>query len=557
MKKLPVLAQRRVETRARLAREPFDLLVIGGGITGAGIARDAQMRGVKVALVDKGDFASGTSSRSSKLVHGGLRYLEHGEIKLVLEASRERDLLRRRLAPHLVHPLPFLFPVYRGDRVGMLRLGAALWLYDGLAIFRNVGMHRHLSAERVRLIEPGLRTMQLRGGMLYYDCWTDDARLTLENILSAHAEGAVVCNHMAVRGFGYHSGGRLEKTELEDQFSGERISVSARIVVNATGPWVDRIRELDDPQARPLLRPTKGVHVLVPREKLGNRYAVVLRGVRDQRVMFVIPWQDHALLGTTDTYFDDSPDRVSTDKDDVDYILETVNRYFPSARLTEKDIVGGYAGVRPLIAPISERSASPSSVSREEAIVEASSGLVSVAGGKLTTYRSTAESVTDLVVTSLRKGDPSCSFSPCKTAVTPLPGALGSKDNGVGPPLTASLAPVVLEYLSARYGSRSEELASLLTDPAEREPVIAGLPYLRAEVPHAAVREFAVTLEDVFRRRTQIAFRARDAGLSKASEVIDILAGLYGWGQEEKAAELRRYRRSLGVEQAFKDFPGG
>lgn len=545
------LCERRAEVKEALARRQFDLLVIGGGITGAGIARDAQMRGMSVALVDKGDFASGTSSRSSKLVHGGLRYLEQFDIKLVLDACRERDLLRRRLAPHLVRPLPFVFPIYAGDSIGRWRLGAAMWLYDALSAFRNVGLHRYLGRERVEGVEPGLRRSGLRGAMLYYDCWTDDARLTLENVISACAHGAVACNHMSVVTFTHDDTGKIESVQLEDQLSGEGLRVKASIVVNATGPWVDRVRSLDEPGCKPLLRPTKGVHLLVPRQRVGNRCAVAMRGVRDRRVMFVIPWQEQALLGTTDTDFEEIPDAVSCDPADVEYILETVNHYFPSASLRESDVVASYAGVRPLVESTSHRRLDPSRVSREEVMIESPSGLISVAGGKLTTYRRMAEQATDLAVKLLSRKDPSRSFAPCKTAIEPLPGARGAGSDGPMPQAPADLPREVWEHIVQTYGARAGELASLLRDPAQRRPVVEGLPYVWGELVYAVASEFAATLEDVLRRRTQIAFRAPDAGLSTACEVVDKLAGLLSWDARARKEELGRYRESLEGERAY------
>src|SRR5262245_37931783 len=299
----------------RLQEETFDLLVIGGGINGAGIARDAAMRGLHVALVEKGDFASGTSSKSSKLIHGGVRYLQHGDFRLVRVACRERDLLRRRLAPHLVRPLAFLFPVYRGDPVGFLTLGAGMWLYDLLAIFRNIRAHRMLTAKRVLRLEPNLRSAGLHGAALYYDCLTDDARLTLETVLAAAHEGAVTINYLALKEF-IKRDGRVVGAYLQGGNDDALIQVRARQVVNATGPWVDDVRKLDDPSAPPTLRLTKGVHIVVRRDRIGNDHAVVMHSPRDKRVLFVIPWETHDLIGTTDTEFNGSLDGISVDAAD-------------------------------------------------------------------------------------------------------------------------------------------------------------------------------------------------------------------------------------------------
>jgi glycerol-3-phosphate dehydrogenase len=341
----------RREKLRRLATDDLDLLVIGGGINGAGIAREAALRGLRTALVDKGDFASGTSSRSSKLIHGGLRYLEQGDVRLVLEASLERDLLRRVLAPHLVRPLPFFFPVYQGGPVSLWKLRGGLLAYDVLAGFRNIARHRIVRGAAAVDLEPKIRRDGLVGGALYYDCATDDARLVLETILAAEDAGASCLNYVAVERFEKREA-RIVGAWLRDREPAAEgpVLVRARSVVNATGPWLDGIRELDDPGAARLLRPTKGVHVVVERERVGNRHAVVLNAVADRRVLFVIPWGDRALVGTTDTDHPGDPDHVTIESEDVDYLLETVNAHFPEARLGPSDVVAAFAGLRPLVA---------------------------------------------------------------------------------------------------------------------------------------------------------------------------------------------------------------
>ena len=411
---------RRAALAEALAKPAFDLLVIGGGINGAGIARDAAMRGLGVALVEQGDFASGTSSKSSKLIHGGLRYLENYEFALVLESSRERDHLRRHLAPHLVHPMPFVFPVFRGDPVGRLRLSAGLWVYDGLSAFRNIARHRSWGHRTTLRHEPQLRADGLRGAMHYYDCWTDDARLTLETVQSAVGEGAVACNHLGVTEL-LRDGGHLSGARVTDRVTGASFTIAARQFVNATGPWLDRVRRLDEPEGTPVLRLTKGVHIMVPRDRVGNRNAIVLRAPRDGRVMFAIPWEDQTMIGTTDTDYEARPEDVAADADDVRYLLDAVNAYFPAARLGEADVIGAYAGLRPLVAPA--ETASPSETSREEEIFESAAGLLSLGGGKLTTYRRVAEKVVDRVVARLQVLDPERRFGACRTGEVPLPGA--------------------------------------------------------------------------------------------------------------------------------------
>jgi glycerol-3-phosphate dehydrogenase len=551
------LRTRRAALAQALATPTFDLLVIGGGINGAGIARDAAMRGLSVALVEQADFASGTSSKSSKLIHGGLRYLENFEFGLVLEASRERDHLRRHIAPHLVHPMPFVFPIFAGDPVGRLRLAAGLWVYDGLSAFRNIARHRSWGAEVALEHEPRLRREGLQGAMHYYDCWADDARLTLETVLGAVAAGAIACNYVGVSAF-THAEGKVTGARLVDRLHGGTLTVAARQVVNATGPWLDRVRLLDDPAAAPVLRLTKGTHLVVPRERIGNQNAIVIRAPRDGRVMFAIPWDEQTLIGTTDTDYDQAPEAVAADAEDVDYLLEAVNHYFPDARLGERDVIGAFAGLRPLVAPAGD--ATPSETSREEEIFEAPSGLLSLGGGKLTTYRSVAEKVVDRVVERLRRLDSGRRFAPCRTLETPLPGAkvdlpgrggfpgFAKRVRAAAPP---SLGEEAVRYLLERYGTAASEIVALLaSDPTAARNLVAGLPYRLGEVARAASAEMAVTLDDTLRRRMRLTFRDPDGGLAATDEVAAAMAAVHGWGPDEIVAAVSAYRAGVEDERA-------
>lgn len=492
----------------RLQQETFDVLVVGGGINGAGVARDAAMRGLRVALLDKGDFASGTSSKSSKLIHGGVRYLEQGDLRLVRIACRERDLLRRRLAPHLVEPLAFLFPVYRGDPVGFFTLGIGMWLYDLLAVFRNIHPHRMLRAARAARLEPALRRDGLRGAGLYYDCWTDDARLTLETILAAREEGAVVINYAAVQSF-LKADGRIVGARADECLSGASITVRARCAVNVAGPWVDAVRRLDDPAAAPCLRLTKGVHIVVPRRRVGNQNAVVIRAPVDQRVLFVIPWGAHDIIGTTDTDFAGSPDDVRAEDADLDYLLTAANWSFPSSQLRPADIVSAYAGLRPLVA--SRAGSAPSAVSREEAILESASGLISLAGGKLTTYRFVAEEIVNLVVKRLAKEGRSAPRR-SRTATTPLPGGRIGNPEGLVEELERrngyGLSREQITHLVHRYGSRAPQVLELISREGDMSsPLVPDLPDIWAEAAYAVENEMALRPDDILLRRTKVGIK--------------------------------------------------
>ena len=542
-------ADRRRSDLRRLQEEHFDVLVIGGGINGAAIAREAALRGLRTALVDKGDFASGTSSRSSKLIHGGFRYLETGDFWLVLEASRERDLLRRRLAPHLVRPLRFFFPVYRGGPLRPWKLRAGLLLYDLLAAFRNIERHQMVRASAALLAEPKLRAEGLRGGALYYDCFTDDARLVLENVLAARSAGATCANYLSVESLRKHDG-RVAGAEVRDlDAEGGRFGVRARAVINAAGPWLDRVRALDDPKAEPVLRPTKGVHILLPRDRVGNQNAVALHTVRDRRILFVIPWEDHTLVGTTDTDYDGSPDEVCAEPEDLAYLLEAVNFYFPAARVREPDVVSSYAGLRPLIASGPLREA-PSAVSREDAMFESAAGLVSLGGGKLTTYRRVAIKVVDRVAAVLRDRFGIDARRSSRTARLPLPGAVG----GAAEALPTD-ADEFASMLQTRYGTRAAEVMALLrTDPTLGTPVASGVRDVRAQTRFAAQAEMALRVEDVLRRRTTVALRSTDGGASAAESTAALMAEALDWDSEKRqqrageyaadaAAPDRRWRR--------------
>ncbi|MEO8228053.1 MAG: glycerol-3-phosphate dehydrogenase, partial [Gemmatimonadota bacterium] len=469
----------RRSTLARLMADPVDLLVIGGGITGAGIARDAAMRGISVILVDQHDLASGTSSRSSRLVHGGLRYLEQRQFRLVSEAARERATLLA-IAPHLVWPLEFVFPIHRGDRVPLWQLAAGVWLYDLLALFRKVRRHRVLGKRAMLEAEPMLRERGLAGGARYADAQCDDARLTIATARSAAHHGAMVANYMAVRGLRVQDG-RIDGAALEDRLTGEQGAVRASLVVNASGPWVDRVRRLEDPNAAPMLRPTRGVHLVVPRERIGNRNAITFLSPIDGRVMFVLPWGDLSYIGTTDTDAPESPDTVTVTPDDIVYLLRSVNARFPGAHLVSEDIISSWAGLRPLVR---DDAHSASGTSREHVIVQGPAGLVSVAGGKLTTYRSMAAEVVDRVAKLLpsrrRGGWPGTAA----TALEPLPGGEAAD---LGPfrerALSIGLSPATADHLTRQYGTESAGILNLgMTDRALLEPLHPRHPALAGEV---------------------------------------------------------------------------
>jgi glycerol-3-phosphate dehydrogenase len=533
-------------------------VVVGAGITGAAAARDAAGRGLRVALVDAGDVGCGTSSRSSRLIHGGLRYLETGSLHLVFEASAERRRLLG-LASHLVHPLPFLFPVFRGGPVGYRKLQAGMWLYDGLSLFRNIARHRMLPRARALREEPGLRAEGLAGAALYYDAAVDDARLTLANARGAHEAGAAVVPHAEVVGFLRGTDGVTGVRVRDALVAGaEPVEVRARVVLNATGPWSDAVRRLADPSAAPRLRPTKGVHLMVRRERLGNRHAITFASPVDGRVMFVLPWGEHSYVGTTDTDYDGSPAEVRADAADVQYLLDSANALFPAARLVHADVLSTWAGVRPLLAPHAAGSGvSAGATSREHEIWRDRGGLLNIAGGKLTTYRLMAKQVVDVAVRTLRAEGVESGVSP--TADLPLPGAPEQPWEEFLNAVVADAAAAGVDASTAHHLARAhgEDAAAVLAlaaaDPALARPVLEGHPYLMAEVVHAVRAEMALTLEDLLVRRTHLFYHAADGGLAVAEAVARRMAAEagIGWDEAAVARQVACYRRRVEQSRGF------
>lgn len=535
--------------------EPVDLLVIGGGITGCGIVRDAAMRGLRVALVEARDFGFGTSSRSSKLVHGGLRYLEQMELRLVFEAVSERRILTE-IAPHLVHPQGFLFPVFKGGRQSLWMINTGLWVYEGLSLFRSPQRHSRLSPADIAKEEPLLKQEGLQGAPLYFDCATDDARLTLENALDAAARGAVVVNGCEVTGFTRNADGRVTGAEVRDRCGGGTRTIKASVVVNATGPWTDRTLALGQASSSgSLLRPTKGVHLVVDFARLPVKHAVVCLHPEDGRVLFAIPWGEQTYIGTTDTDFGGDPAEVVTTSDDVRYLLDAANAYFPSANLRPQDVLSTWAGLRPLIAPPSADGVSESSVSREHEIVVGQDGLITIAGGKLTTYRSMGAEVVDSALKYLRlTGRMPTMLREAHTDREPLPGAVGWPEDDDTTRLVARVKEAskgvldtdVCVSLIATYGTRAVDVGVIVgRDPKSASPILSGRREILAQVDHAVDEEMATSVEDVLVRRTQISFRTPDQGVAAAEVVAHRMGDRLGWSAEEIQASVEAYRAEV------------
>jgi glycerol-3-phosphate dehydrogenase len=530
---------------SRLAAERFDVLVVGGGITGAGAALDAASRGLRVALVEARDLASGTSSRSSKLIHGGLRYLEQFDFKLVYEALRERDLLVSKLAPHLVKPVSFLYPLYK-KVVERPYVGAGLVLYDAMeGTRRPVPYHRHLSARGALKHAPALSPDRLAGAMLYYDAQVDDARHTLTVARTAAAHSAVVATRVSVVGLLRGTDGiRVTGARVRDEESGREVTVTADSVVVCAGVWTDPVHELAGVQAGYRVRMSKGVHIVIPREAVQADTGMILR--TGKSVLFFIPWGERWIVGTTDTDFSGDRAEPAATEEDVEYILAAANRVL-ARPLTRADVIAVYAGLRPLVTASEgngfkgEKGSKPTTkLSREHVVDVPVPGLASIAGGKFTTYRLMARDVVDAAVAGFDREVPAS-----VTDRVPLLGADGlaavqaaagrlAEDYGV--------TRAAVEHLLGRYGTLAEEVLDLTrADAGLARPLAEGHPYLRAEVAYAVTHENALHVEDVLMRRTRLFIESADSGAGAAAEVSSIMGHLLGWNRRRRAAETRRY----------------
>jgi glycerol-3-phosphate dehydrogenase len=510
--------------------------VVGGGINGAAVARDAAMRGLRVALIDQGDFAGATSSHSSKLIHGGLRYLPQGQLSLVYHALRERERLRHITAPHLVHPIRFLYPVYGTRGVRRFALSAGLMLYDLFARPPVAERHRRLTPAAIRELEPTLAPDNLAGGAAYYDAWGDDARLTLENVLDAAAHGAAIANYLSLEGF-ERIGERLAVARVHDLESGQSsFELRARLFVNAAGSQVDEVRRMDDPGCAPSVRLTKGVHLVFDGARLPVSNSLVLSD-DDGRIVFAMPRDGYVLVGTTDTDFAGNARKVAVEESDIAYLLSVLAQSLSGVRLTPDDVVYSFAGLRTLI--VGDGKARPSSVSREEVIVESPSGLLSVAGGKLTTHRRIAEKVVDKLMRLLRRD-----VVRCPTHDTPL---IGARPCGESEP-KVDLSPAVRRNLAARYGTR----AALVVEVVHERPELAAelapnAPAIAAEVVYAVRHEMARTVADFLVRRTSMVWRTPRAASAAVAPTARIMAEELGWDSSRVQTEIDAFYRFSGL----------
>lgn len=524
-----------------LATEEFDILVVGGGVTGAGAVLDAASRGLKVALVEARDIASGTSSRSSKLIHGGLRYLEQYDFKLVREALHERELMVSSLSPHLVKPVGFLYPLHEKlkDRT---YVGAGLALYDVLRGFqRALPWHKHISGKKIAEIAPSLRSDIVTGAVKYYDAQVDDARHTMTIVRTARRHGATIATRVEVDQL-IKDGKKVIGATVIDTETGNKFNVSAKAVVMCAGIWSDEMHQRFGLKAGYGVTMSKGVHIVVPGHAIKSNTGIILKTAIS--VLFLIPWGDKWIVGTTDTPYDGDRAHPYATSEDVQYILDQANKVL-DPQLKREEIIGVYAGLRPLVA--NTKGSATTKLSREHTTDRSAPGFVSIAGGKYTTYRVMGKDAIDLAVTDIRRiVNSSC------TEKLPLVGADGYYA------LTQQSSQIAVQYgldeksvihLLNRYGSLISEVLELITEDKKlAKPLAEGLPYLKAEIVYAASHEGAMSVDDVISRRTRLAFEAPHAGIDLAEDIATLIAPVLGWGAKEKKASIAEYKAGVAAE---------
>lgn len=526
-----------------IARDKFDLIVVGGGIIGTGVARDASLRGIKTLLIEKEDFGYGTTSRSSRLIHGGLRYLRMLEFHLVRQDLLEREVLLK-IAPHLVHPFPFIIPIT--DLYYEVALGLGVRMYDVMASGKSMPSHQHLSRREVLEVEPELEELKgLRGALLYYDCQAPfTERLGIENVLSAAENGATIINHAQLTGF-IRDGNNVAGIKVRDCLTGETYKVKSRLVVNAAGHWVDCVRDLLHSGPASTVRRTKGIHLLTPRL---TQKALVLFSPVDKRLFFVMPWLDYTLIGTTDTDYKGDLDAVCADKADVDYMIGSVRQVFP--KLREEDIMGTFAGLRSLVHSGGER---PSDITREHRILDHKTrdgidGLVSVLGGKITAYRAVAKDAVDTVCRKLGIK------TACTTAEVPLPGAPAVPQVKMAALARESTLPLnTVRHLAALYGSRFPQVLKIVErGKGGGQRLCPHSPDILAQVEHAVTEEGALTVADFMLRRTAVGLMSCQ-GLDAVEPVATEMGRLLKWSQTEQKRQVGNYLAHMALCQRFRE----
>ncbi|WP_374031744.1 glycerol-3-phosphate dehydrogenase/oxidase [Bdellovibrio bacteriovorus] len=533
----------RIQNINKMKSQDFDLVIIGGGINGAGVARDASARGMRVALIEARDFASGTSSKSSKLIHGGIRYLENMEFKLVFEALNERGRLFE-MAPHLVHPLRFMIPLYQESRVGMGKMGLGMWLYDALSLFQAPEMHERLNAKASIEHMPAIRPNNLLGSYIYSDAYMDDDRLVHETMRSANENGALCVNYVKATGVNFGPDGKIQSVKCEDQHSKENFTVKARHVISSVGPWTDELGESIFKDWKKILRPTKGIHLTLPKHRLPLTSAVVMGAEKSDRIVFGIPRHEMIIIGTTDTDFKESPENVTTTPEDVKYLLSITDHYFPGANLTAHDIIASYAGVRPLVA---DGSSTEGKTSREHTILSDDRGITFVAGGKYTTYRLMCEQTVKAAL-KFFTFEERVTWSKSNT-VTPL-NPYTSMDAFQQAKVQADVwahetghSVEDMRLLAERYGMEGEEILNKYS---------SDMTYWQLEAAQAIDSTMCLHMRDFFARRVPLFLADRNHGVKHMEEIGTVFQEKLGWNEARLKEELHMLTEYMAREVEWK-----
>lgn len=539
-------ASRQAALEAMTDSQGVDILVIGGGVTGAGIALDAATRGLRTAIVEAGDWAAGTSAWSSKLVHGGLRYLYNLDFKLVAEALKERGLLLTSTAPHLVKAQPFLWPL-KLPVIERAYSAIGIGMYDTMALAgaagkRTVPAQRHFSKEGTKKVFPGIKDSAFTGAIQFYDARVDDARLVIDLVRTAAGYGALAASRTQVTAISKDASGRVTGASIQDLETGQTHQVAAKHIINATGVWTEESESMASRDKGLEVLASKGVHITVPRERIKASSGIFTK--TEKSVLFIIPWQRYWIIGTTDTPYSQDKERPVATRADIRYVLDQANKLI-AEELTEDDIISTYAGLRPLLQPVSKGDSQTAStkVSREHTVMEVAPGMSAIAGGKLTTYRVMAEDAVDFALGERAKDLPSVTEG-IKLVGAEGYEALASRSQAIGQQMGWEADRV--EHLLERYGAELEDVMALIAqDPAWGQPLAAAPQFLRADVLQAVRAEGALHLEDVLVRRVRLDLEASDRGLAAAEEIIGIMAAELGWDAQQQALELETYRKRV------------
>ncbi|MCB0368657.1 MAG: glycerol-3-phosphate dehydrogenase/oxidase [Bdellovibrionales bacterium] len=514
----------------KFKNEIFDLVIVGGGINGAGIARDASSRGMKVALIEANDFASGTSSRSSKLIHGGIRYLENLEFKLVFEALNERSILFE-IAPHLVHPLKFMIPLFKASRVGMFKMGLGMWLYDILSLFQTPELHERLTATQTLSLQEQVKSKDLLGSFVYYDAYMDDDRLVHETLRSANENKAIIANYVSAKEYSYEES--IHKIKAIDTLTGQSFEIKSHQMISCVGPWTDFFAKITDDKWENLLRPTKGIHLILKRQRFNLHQAVVMGAETGNRIIFGIPRGEFVIIGTTDTDYPMNPSTVHTELADVEYLLKIVNSYFPNEKIEKADIVASYSGVRPLV---HDKAQSTGKTSREHTIKSGKNGIIYVAGGKYTTYRKIAEEAVDRLLEDLSIEQR----------------VLFSKSNTHSPlnPLVTSES--YRNYLSVQVSKEDFKLAELLGPEAEvLKHEYPDYTNLQKIVAFHIDNTMCISIADFYLRRSHLMLTLKDHGLSQFDEIAMVFRDKLDANEEFIQSEKEKIQKHINSEMGW------